>query len=145
MITCDNANSVAPFGAIDTPEQGETICGTIMNSGWVLSPGTRRADVPGGGTVNVFVDGIDNGTPGGWGARSDITTLFPKAEYDGTDIAVAGLPLDSTTLTNGVHTIHWIVTATSGGTVRCRQPVLQRVEWQQPDARSLNGDVDAAL
>ena len=76
-----------------------------LNFGWALSPGTRHADVPGGGAVSVFVDGVNLGTPQGWGARSDITTLFPKAQYDGTDRAVAALVLNTTTLANGVHTI----------------------------------------
>ena len=116
VITCDNANSIAPFGAIDTPRQGEVVSGsTYVNFGWALSPGARRADVPGGGTVSVFVDGVNLGTPGGWGARDDITTLFPKAQYDGTDFAVAGLAIDTTALANGVHTIHWGVLDNMGG------------------------------
>jgi hypothetical protein len=116
-ITCANATSIAPFGAIDTPGQGEVIGGAVyLNFGWALSPGTRHADVPGGGAVSVFVDGVNLGTPQGWGARSDITTLFPKAQYDGTDRAVAALVLNTTTLANGAHTIFWVATATSGGT-----------------------------
>ncbi|HYT66940.1 MAG TPA: hypothetical protein VEL51_10995 [Vicinamibacterales bacterium] len=116
VITCDNFNSIAPFGAIDTPLQGQTVSGAIINFGWVLSPGTRRADPPGGGVVNVFVDGAIVGSPSGWAARSDITTLFPVAQYSGTNTAVGNYGLDTTTLTNGVHTIFWVVTATSGGT-----------------------------
>ena len=39
-----NSTATAPFGAIDTPGQGETISGSnYANFGWVLSPGTRRA------------------------------------------------------------------------------------------------------
>jgi hypothetical protein len=115
VITCNNAASLAPFGAIDTPEQGETISGTTLNFGWVLSPGTARADGAGGGTVNVFVDGANIGAPTGWGARSDIQGLFPIDRYSGANNAVAAIALNTTSLTNGGHTISWIVTATSGG------------------------------
>jgi hypothetical protein len=115
-ITCDNASSIAPFGAIDRPTQGEVISGVFLNAGWALSPGNRFADVPDGGTVNVLVDGVVLGSPTGWAARSDITSLFPVAQYAGVNKAVAGFGLDTTVMTNGVHQIAWIVTATSGGT-----------------------------
>jgi hypothetical protein len=115
-ITCDNANSIAPFGAIDRPRQGEVISGVFLNAGWALSPGNRFANVPDGGTVSVLVDGVSLGSPVGWAARSDITALFPVAQYAGVNKAVAGFGLDTTAMTNGVHQIAWIVTATSGGT-----------------------------
>jgi hypothetical protein len=116
-ITCSNSASIAPFGAVDTPAQGEVISGSSYNNfGWVLSPGARRADVPGGGSVTVFVDGVNVGAPLGWSARPDLTTLFPAADYSGVANAAAVFPLNTTTLANGVHTIAWIVTATSGGT-----------------------------
>jgi hypothetical protein len=117
-ITCTNSTSIAPFGAIDYPLQGQTVSGTVFNNfGWVLSPGSRRADVPGGGTVTVLLDGATSlGTPGGWSARPDLTGLFPVADFSGVNNAAAVFPLDTTTLTNGVHTIAWIVTATEGGT-----------------------------
>jgi uncharacterized delta-60 repeat protein len=115
-ITCANNSATAPFGALDTPAQGEVISGTAYNNfGWVMSPGTRRADVPGGGTVQVLIDGINVGTPGGWVARADLTSLFPLAQFSGVSNAAAALTFDTTTLTNGVHTIAWIVTANSGG------------------------------
>jgi hypothetical protein len=116
LIRCDNANAIEPFGAIDTPEQGATVSGIIMNFGWVLSPNPRRADPPGGGTVTVLIDGVAVGSPGGWAARPDITGLFPAASYTGVTRAVAGYPLDTTTLTNGSHTIAWIVTDNQGAT-----------------------------
>ena len=114
-IDVDNLHSTSPFGTIDRPMQGEVVSGTLFNNfGWVLSPGTARADVPGGGTTRVFIDGIDRGTPGGWGARPDLQALFPKAQYSGVDNANAVFPFDTTTLANGSHTIHWITTATAG-------------------------------
>jgi hypothetical protein len=38
-VTCDNANAVKPFGAIDTPGQGGDAAGSnFINWGWVLTP-----------------------------------------------------------------------------------------------------------
>ena len=116
-ITCANDTSVAPFGALDTPNQGEAIGGTAYNNfGWALSPGARRADVPGGGTVQVLIDGVNVGTPGGWVARSDLTALFPAAQYSGVGNAAAAFTFDTTAFADGLHSIAWVVTATSGGT-----------------------------
>ena len=75
-----------PFGAIDTPGQGETISGTnYANFGWVLSR-VRRADPPGGGSVFVYIDGVAVGSPGGWASRADLTALFPG--YPGINTAL---------------------------------------------------------
>jgi Tol biopolymer transport system component len=117
-ISCDNAHSAAPFGAIDTPGQGAVVTGIVGNTGWVLSPRVARADPPGGGVVRVLVDGIDKGAPAStlWTARADLQALFPKAQYPGVDTALGIFGLDTTTLSDGVHTIAWIVTATAGGT-----------------------------
>ena len=115
-ISCSNASSIAPFGAIDTPAQGAMVSGTINNFGWTLirnlAP-AARADVPGGATVNVVIDGAVRGTPSGWTSRSDIASLFPTG-YANTASSVAVLPIDTTTLSNGVHTIAWGVVATNG-------------------------------
>ncbi|HEX6465555.1 MAG TPA: BACON domain-containing carbohydrate-binding protein [Vicinamibacterales bacterium] len=114
-ITCANASSPAPFGAIDLPGQGAVVSGAAYgNVGWVLAPGPNFADPPDGGTVNVFVDGTIVGSPGAWNARSDLTALFPAAQYPGISKALGIFGLDTTTLTNGVHTIFWIVTGTGG-------------------------------
>ena len=37
-IVAANATSIKPFGTIDTPGQGETVSGTIVNFGWALTP-----------------------------------------------------------------------------------------------------------
>jgi Viral BACON domain len=115
-ITVDNADSVAPFGAIDTPAQGAVVSGVVTNFGWVLSPGARRSDPPGGGTVTVYVDGAPVGSPGGWTSRSDLSGLFPVSQYAGVETALGVFGLDTTTLANGVHTIAWVVTDTLGVT-----------------------------
>ena len=109
-IACNNAAAATPFGAIDTPGQGATVSGIVNNFGWVLAPGTRRADVPGGGTVTVYIDGVPVGTPTGWSARSDLTSLFPVGQFSGALSAAAVFTFDSRTLADGVHTIAWAVT-----------------------------------
>ena len=116
-ITCTNATSTQPFGAIDTPAPGETVSGSIYTSfGWVLSRAPRRADVPGGGTVTVLIDGVAVGTPSGWAARGDLTAQFPAAQYPGVLTGLAAFSFDTRTLSNGVHTMSWIVTDNQGGT-----------------------------
>jgi hypothetical protein len=115
-ITCNNASSTAPFGAIDTPAQGEVVSGAAYaNFGWVLSPGLNRADPPGGGIVHVFVDGIDLGppNPGLWATRPDLQALFPVSQFSGVNTAEGVHSLDTTTLTNGLHTMFWVATGTN--------------------------------
>jgi YVTN family beta-propeller protein len=114
-ITCTNATATAPTGAIDTPAQGGTISGTVTNFGWVLSPSPRRADPPGGGTVRIVIDGaFISAVPSGWTSRSDLTALFPAAQYPGIVNALGVAVFDSTALANGVHTISWVVTDNLG-------------------------------
>jgi hypothetical protein len=121
-ITCDNADSFAPFGAIDTPGQGEVISGAAYaNFGWVLAQSPNFADPPDGGTVKVFVDGHNLGSPGGWTTRSDLQALFgppsvPALQYPGIGNALGVFGLDTTTLANGLHAIAWSVTDSVGVT-----------------------------
>jgi hypothetical protein len=93
--------------------QGELVSGSVNNFGWVLAPGSARADVPGGGTVSVVIDGAVVGTPAGWTNRPDLTTLFPTG-FSSLSSALAVLPIDTAGLTNGVHTIAWGVMANNG-------------------------------
>ncbi len=109
-ITCTNGTATQPFGAIDTPAPGETVGGGLyLSFGWVLSRGPRRADVPGGGSATVLIDGIPAGTPSGWSARPDLTALFPASEYPGVTYALAAFAFDASALSNGIHTMAWIV------------------------------------
>ncbi len=112
-VTALNATATEPFGAIDTPGQGETISGSYANFGWVLSR-VRRADPPGGGTVTVFVDGVAVGSPGGWNRRSDLSAAFPG--YPGINTALGVFGLNTAGFANGLHTIAWIVTDNGGVT-----------------------------
>jgi hypothetical protein len=114
-ITCTNSSATAPFGAIDTPAQGGTASGTVTNFGWVLSKRPARSDPPSGGTVRVVIDGaIVPGVPSGWTNRADLNGLFAAATYPGIANALGAAAFDSTTLTNGVHTIAWLVTDNLG-------------------------------
>ena len=111
-MTCANANSTLPFGAIDTPTQGGEASGAgYPVFGWVLSR-TGRANPPGGGTVTVQVDGVTVGSPGGWAARPDLTALF--SGFPGISTALGVFTLNTTSLSNGVHTIQWVATDNQG-------------------------------
>jgi Zn-dependent metalloprotease len=110
-ITCSNATATKPFGTIDVPGQGETVSGVINNWGWALTPQT--ASIPtNGSTIWVYVDGVAVGNPTYNLYRSDIGTLFPG--YANSGGAVGYLTLDTRTLTNGIHTIQWVVTDNQG-------------------------------
>ena len=114
-VTCTNSTATVPFGAIDTPAPGGTVSGSNYTSfGWVLARAPRRADVPGGGSTTVLIDGTAVGSPSGWSARSDLTGLFPAAQYPGVTNAAAAYGFDTTTLANGVHTMAWVVTDDRG-------------------------------
>ncbi len=113
-ITVANSSATLPFGAIDTPAQGETISGTSYNNfGWVLAPNPRRADPPGGGSVTVFIDGTPVGAPFGWTSRGDLTSLFPS--YAGIGTAAGVFTFNPSALSDGIHTIAWLVTDNTGG------------------------------
>ena len=62
----------------------------------------------------MLIDGVPAGTPGGWAARSDLTSLFPASGYSGVANALGIIGIDTTSLSNGLHTIAWIVTADNG-------------------------------
>jgi len=111
-VTCDNANAVEPFGAIDTPDQGGEASGDMfMNIGWVLTPQPNSIPVD-GSTIDVFVDGVNLGNPVYNIYREDIAALFPG--YANSNGAVGYFMLDTTAYTNGVHTIYWTATDTAG-------------------------------
>lgn len=111
-ITCDNANAVKPFGAIDTPFQGGTASGSsYVNWGWVLTPQPESIPTD-GSTIDVYVDGVKLGHPHYNIYRSDISTLFPG--YINSDGAVGYLSIDATAYENGIHTIFWIAEDTGG-------------------------------
>ena len=110
-IAVDNTGSGVPFGAIDTPAQGETVSGTIVNFGWALTPLPSSID-PSGVTISVLIDGQPIGSPTYSQFRSDIAALFPGLANSGASIGY--LHIDTTRFGDGLHTIAWLVTDADG-------------------------------
>ncbi|MCP4711916.1 MAG: BACON domain-containing protein, partial [Planctomycetes bacterium] len=111
-VTCDNANAVKPFGAIDTPVPGGEASGSsYIVHGWALTPMPNKIPVS-GSTLNVYVDGIDLGHPVYNNYRADIASLFPG--YANSSGAHGYFYFDTTPFSNGVHTIQWIATDNAG-------------------------------
>lgn len=105
-ITAANGTSTAPFGSIDTPGQGQTVSGVIVNFGWALAKPGRTIPLD-GSTIDVYVDNVLVGHPTYNNFRADIAALFPGlANSNG---AVGYYLLDTRTMTDGVHTIAWII------------------------------------
>jgi hypothetical protein len=111
-IIVDNKDATAPFGSIDTPGQGATVSGTAyVNFGWALTPIGKSIPID-GSTIWVYIDGLPIGHPVYNNPRMDIETLFPG--YANSGGAVGYYYIDSTQLTNGLHTIAWSVTDNLG-------------------------------
>lgn len=110
-ITVNNAAATKPFGAIDTPAQGEIVSGTYVNFGWVLTPKPKTIPKD-GSTITVYVDGVPLGRPTYGQYRADIATLFPA--LNNANGAVGAFIIDTTKLANGIHTISWLVTDSAG-------------------------------
>ena len=111
-VTFDNANATKPFGTIDTPAQGQTVSGTIVNIGWVLTPQPKEIPLN-GSTINVYIDGALVGPVATYNVgRADVRALFPNLKNsNGPD---ARTSIDTTLLADGVHTIAWGVTDDQG-------------------------------
>jgi hypothetical protein len=111
-MTAANASATLPFGTIDTPSQGETVDGpSYINFGWALTPLPKTIPVD-GSTIQVLIDGVSVGTASYNNQREDIQTLFPG--LNNTNGAVGVHFIDTTALTNGLHTISWAVTDNLG-------------------------------
>jgi len=118
-ITCTNATATVPFGAIDTPEQGQLVGGAAyVNFGWVLAaqPAASGLFIPfDGSTVQVFVDSLPIGPVTSYNnARPDIQAFFPG--FANTDGAIGVKFINTTTLANGIHSIFWLATDNMGAT-----------------------------
>ncbi len=119
-MTCANASATKPFGAIDTPTQGGVASATnFVNFGWALTPPGPTMPfkmIPlDGSTITVLVDGNSLGTADYNHERPDIEELFPNYQNTaGVNGAVGFRVIDTTLLTNGLHTISWTVTDSGG-------------------------------
>lgn len=111
-VTIDNAHATKPFGTIDGPAQGQTVSGTILNRGWVLTPAGKMIPLD-GATINVYIDGTLVGPVTTYNVpRSDVKAYFPGlANSDGPE---ARLMIDTTQFADGVHTIAWGVVDDNG-------------------------------
>jgi hypothetical protein len=155
VITMTNSTIAKPFGAIDTPGQGETISGVFNNFGWALTPDSNAtAGDPGdiliptnGSTMTVFIDGlptalvsfnqcrgnVGNPVPVGLYCNDDVASIFGNPlpqpalttrtsnptlfrNLDTGNAAIGAFTLDTTSLSNGPHTIAWSVTDSAGRT-----------------------------
>ena len=116
-LTCANASATKPFGTIDTPSQGGPASGAgFINFGWALTPQPKVIPID-GSTITVIVDGAPLGPVDYNHERPDIETLFPGFQNTaGANGAVGFRAIDTTTLTNGLHTISWTVTDSLGVT-----------------------------
>jgi hypothetical protein len=113
-LGCDNANATLPFGSIDTPGQGETVSGeAYVNFGWALTQQPKIIPVN-GSTISVSVDGLVLGNVSYGHPRADIAAIFPG--YANSDGPVGFRMIDTTALTNGLHTIVWTATDSAGAT-----------------------------
>ena len=128
-VTGTNGTSVLPFGTLDTPGQGGTVSGTTTVFGWALTPGSNIIPTD-GSTIQVVIDGVVVGQPTFNQCRGTNGTNFPPPGTCNDDIArafgsayrniaegsgaIGSFDLDTTTLTNGIHTIEWRVTDSAG-------------------------------
>ena len=114
-IVVDNVHASKPFGTIDTPAQGgSSVSGTAyVNFGWALTQMPNCIPID-GSTIQVYVDGVAKGHPTYNQFRSDIASLFPNR--CNTNGAIGFSYLDTTQLSNGVHTLSWSVTDNAGHT-----------------------------
>jgi hypothetical protein len=108
-VTVDNATATRPFGAIDTPAPGATVSGFYGVTGWVLTP-NAGATIPASG-VRVAIDGVFLTDVPSMSDRSDITNGFPGFNTTG---AGRGVVVDTTKYADGLHTIGFLVTDSTG-------------------------------
>lgn len=111
QITSDNANTVQPFGTIDTPNQGEVISDTYINFGWALTPPSKIIPTN-GSTIWISIDGVFIGHPDYNHFRQDIYDSFPG--YLNRGGAVGFYYLETTGYSNGVHNIGWYAVDDNG-------------------------------
>ncbi len=108
-ISVLNSSATKPFGNIDSPGQGASVSGVVPVTGWVLTP-NLGATIPAAG-VQVAIDSVLLPGVPSMSDRADITAGFPSFNASG---AGRGLFVDTTQILNGVHSIGWLVTDSTG-------------------------------
>ena len=108
-----NSTATSPFGAIDTPAQGATVSGAgYVNFGWALTPQPKLIPFD-GSTINVVIDGVPIGRVTSYNLfRFDVSGLFPGLKNSGGPVGYRAI--DTTALSEGVHTIAWVATDDAG-------------------------------
>lgn len=108
-----NHTATSPFGAIDTPAQGATVAGAAyVNFGWALTPQPKLIPFD-GSTISVVIDGVPVGPVTSYNLfRSDVSGLFPGLRNSGGPVGYR--VIDTTALSEGVHTIAWVATDDAG-------------------------------
>ena len=141
-ITVDNAHAAEPFGAIDTPAQGETVSGKgYVNFGWALTPSPYLVPTD-GHTINVWVDGAPLGHPVYNNYRQDIADLFPG--YGNSNGAVGYFFLDTTKYADGLHSIAWSVVDDGGRETGVGSRYFRIQNALSPGARWVSSPVQVA-
>jgi hypothetical protein len=106
-IAVANAQATKPFGALDTPGYGATVTGPFWNYGWALTPNASPACTILNGSVTMHIDSGPGVAVNYGDLRTDIAASFAGFS-NGTNSGGASY-LDTTTLSNGMHTIGWLV------------------------------------
>jgi len=129
-IVANNAAATLPFGAIDTPAQGGAVSGTaFLNAGWALTPQPNTVAFD-GSSIGVFIDGVPIGPLTTYNLfRSDVSSLFPGLANSAGPVGARAI--DTTALSEGVHTIAWLVEDSGGGAtgVGSRYFTVQNAAW----------------
>ena len=112
VVITDVSLNTKPFGAIETPASGETISGKdYINWGWVLAQ--KKNYIPSdGSTISVLIDGVNVGHPVYNLKRDDLANRFTG--YANSEGALGYFVIDTTKLSNGLHSIVWIATDNEG-------------------------------
>jgi hypothetical protein len=109
-ISVDNAHATKPFGTIDTPGLGATSNGTVINFGWALTPGSTCVIPDSNVQVSIDSGPLQSVTYGD--VRPDIAGAF--SGYTNAAAGGGHFVFDSSQLSDGVHTIGWLVTDSCG-------------------------------
>jgi kumamolisin len=108
-----NAQSLPAKGYIDTPAINSTISGSSNVQGWFL-------DGSGVAKIEVLIDGTSVGTAQYGGTRSDVQKAFPQYQNANSGYQYT---LDTTKITNGLHTLMIRETGNNGTKTELSQSV----------------------